>query len=142
MRISDVIRGKGAKVVTITPETSVRQLLIVLAEHNIGAVVVSSDGATIQGIASERDIVRQLTSGTDVLDRTVSSIMTSEVHTCEPGDHVDEVMRLMTQQRVRHVPMLIEGRLAGLVSIGDVVKTRIGELEFEREQLADYIRRS
>jgi CBS domain-containing protein len=142
MRISDVIRGKGAKVVTITPETSVRQLLIVLAEHNIGAVVVSSDGATIQGIASERDIVRQLTSGTDVLDRTVSSIMTSEVHTCEPGDHVDEVMRLMTQQRVRHVPMLIDGRLAGLVSIGDVVKTRIGELEFEREQLADYIRRS
>jgi CBS domain-containing protein len=142
MRISDVIRGKGAHVVTISPESSVRQLLVVLAEHNIGAVVVSTDGAVIQGIASERDIARRLTDGTEVLDHTVSSIMTSDVHTCEPGDHVDEVMRLMTQQRVRHVPVLVDGRLAGLVSIGDVVKTRIGELEFEREQLADYIRRS
>ncbi len=142
MRISDVIRGKGAKVVTITPETSVRQLLAVLAEHNIGAAVVSTDGTTIQGIVSERDIVRRLNAGTDVLDLAVSSIMTIDVHTCEPGDHVDEVMRLMTQQRFRHVPVLVGGRLAGLVSIGDVVKTRIGELEFEREQLADYIRRS
>ena len=142
MRISDVIRGKGAKVVTITPETSVRQLLTVLAEHDIGAAVVSTDGTTIQGIVSERDIVRRLNAGTDVLDLAVSSIMTIDVHTCEPGDHVDEVMRLMTQQRFRHVPVLVGGRLAGLVSIGDVVKTRIGELEFEREQLADYIRRS
>jgi CBS domain-containing protein len=142
MRISDVLRGKGADVVTITPETSVRQLLIVLAEHNIGAVVVSTDGTTIHGIASERDVVRHLTAGTEVLDRPVSAIMTRDVHTCEPTDTVDELMRLMTQQRVRHIPVEVGGRLRGLVSIGDVVKTRIGELEFEREQLADYIRRS
>jgi CBS domain-containing protein len=142
MRISEVLRGKGAHVVTIAPETSVRELLHVLAEHNIGAVVVSRDGVTIQGIASERDIVRHLTPGTEVLDRPVSSIMTREVHSCDPGATVDELMRLTTRERVRHVPVLVDGRLAGLVSIGDVVKTRIGELEFEREQLADYIRRS
>jgi CBS domain-containing protein len=142
MRIREILRGKGAHVVTIAPETSVRDLLHVLAEHNIGAVVVSRDGATIQGIASERDIVRHLTPGTEVLDRPVSSIMTREVHSCEPGDTVDELMRLMTQERIRHVPVLEDGQLAGIVSIGDIVKTRIGELEFEREQLADYIRRS
>lgn len=142
MRISDILRGKGADVVTITPETSVRQLLNVLAQHNIGAAVVSRDGVTIQGIVSERDVVRRLTTGTDVLDHTVSAIMTDQVHTCEPHDTVDELMRLMTQQRIRHVPVLVGERLTGLVSIGDVVKSRIGELEFEREQLADYIRRS
>ena len=142
MRISDILRGKGDDVVTITPETSVRQLLDVLADHNIGAVVVSRDGVTIQGIVSERDVVRRLTTGTEVLDHPVSAIMTDQVHTCEPHDTVDELMRLMTQQRVRHVPVLVGERLTGLVSIGDVVKSRIGELEFEREQLTDYIRRS
>ena len=142
MRISDVLRGKGAQVVTIAPATSVRQLLDVLAEHNIGAAVVSHDGTTILGIVSERDVVRQLVRGLEVLDRQVSAIMTDQVHTCDPHDTVDEVMHLMTLERIRHVPVLVNSRLAGLVSIGDVVKTRIGELEFEREQLADYIRRS
>jgi len=142
MRISDVLRGKGADVVTITPTTSVRQLLDVLAEHNIGAAVVSADGATILGIVSERDVVRALHRGTDVLDDPLSTIMTDQVHTCDPHDTVDELMHLMTAQRIRHVPVLIGSRLAGIVSIGDVVKTRIGELEFEREQLADYINRS
>ena len=139
MRISEILRGKGDQVVTIAPEATVRELLALLAEHNIGAVVVSRDGATIQGIVSERDVVRGLHRGTDVLDAQVLTIMTGDVHTCSPADTVDQLMRLMTQQRVRHIPVLIDARLSGLVSIGDIVKTRIGELEFEREQLEHYI---
>ncbi|WP_020575829.1 CBS domain-containing protein [Actinopolymorpha alba] len=140
MRINDVIRGKGAQVVTVTPGTLVRQLLRVLAEHNIGAAVVSTDRSTIEGIVSERDIVRHLTtSGIEILEGPVSSIMTEQVHTCTPADTVDELMRLMTERRIRHVPVLVDGKIAGLVSIGDVVKTRIGELEFEREELEKYI---
>ncbi|HEY8455475.1 MAG TPA: CBS domain-containing protein [Actinopolymorphaceae bacterium] len=142
MRISEVLRVKGSHVVTINPQATVTQLLDTLAEHNIGAVVVSTDGKSIEGIASERDIVRHLTHNTEVLDQPVSSIMTEQVHTCSPNDTVDELMRLMTTERIRHVPVVVGGRLAGLVSIGDVVKTRIGELELEREALADYIRRS
>lgn len=142
MRISDVLRHKGAEVVTVSPTTTVRDLLRVLAEHNIGAAVVSSDRVTIEGIVSERDVVRRLTGGTSVLDQPVSAIMTSDVHTCVPSTTVTELMQLMTERRVRHVPVVLDGRLAGLVSIGDVVKTRIGELEFEREQLANYISRA
>ncbi len=139
MRISEILRGKGDNVVTITPQSTVRELLALLAEHNIGAVVVSGDGSTIQGIVSERDVVRGLHDGVDVLDAQVHTIMTGDVHTCSPADTVDQLMLLMTQLRVRHIPVLVDERLSGLVSIGDVVKTRIGELEFEREQLEHYI---
>ncbi|GAA2755568.1 CBS domain-containing protein [Actinopolymorpha rutila] len=139
MRISDVLRGKGPKVVTIRPDAPVRDLLQLLDSANIGAVVVSEDGATITGIVSERDIVRHLADPSRLLDQPVSTIMTSQVHTCAPHATVDSLMRLMTEQRIRHVPVVVDGRLAGLVSIGDVVKTRIGELEFEREQLENYI---
>lgn len=139
MRISEILRRKGDSVVTITPDATVRDLLRRLAEYNIGAVVVSRDGHTIEGIVSERDIVRRLVDGSGVLDAPVSSIMTSDVHTCGPNDTVDQLMRLMTEQRFRHVPVVAAGTLIGLVSIGDVVKSRIGELEFEREQLEHYI---
>lgn len=139
MRISEILRRKGDNVVTIDPNASVRELLDRLATFNIGAVVVSSDGNTIQGIVSERDIVRRLVAGTRVLDSSVGSIMTGTVHTCTPEDTVDQLMLLMTEQRFRHVPVVANGQLVGLVSIGDVVKSRIGELEFEREQLEHYI---
>jgi CBS domain-containing protein len=139
MRISEILRRKGGNVVTIDPNASVRELLDRLATYNIGAIVVSTDGTTIEGIVSERDIVRRLVGGTRVLDARVGSIMTGTVQTCTPDDTVDQLMLLMTQQRFRHVPVVVDGRLSGLVSIGDVVKSRIGELEFEREQLEHYI---
>ncbi len=139
MRISDVLRSKGAAVATITPETSVAGLLTELSMNNIGAmVVVSPDG--LQGIVSERDVVRKLHElGADLLRRPVSEIMTTLVATCTPEDSVDSLSALMTRNRVRHVPVVVDGRLAGIVSIGDVVKTRMEELEREQQQLQAYI---
>lgn len=139
MHISEVLHNKGNRVATIVPDASIRDLVALLAEQNIGAVVVSTDGMTIDGIVSERDIVRAMGSRPEVLDEPVTAIMTAQVTTCTPDDTVHDLMRLMTEQRVRHIPVLIADRLAGIVSIGDVVKTRIGELEFEREQLEHYI---
>ncbi|CAA0134785.1 Inosine-5'-monophosphate dehydrogenase [Mycolicibacterium vanbaalenii] len=139
MRISDVLRNKGATVATITPETSVAGLLTELCVHNIGAmVVVSPDG--LLGIVSERDVVRMLHEvGAELLTRPVSDIMTTLVATCTPEDSVDSLSVLMTTNRVRHVPVVVDGRLAGIVSIGDVVKTRMEELEREQQQLQAYI---
>ncbi len=139
MRISDVLRGKGATVATITPETSVAGLLTELSARNIGAmVVVSPDG--LLGIVSERDVVRALRDiGGELLERPVLEIMTTLVATCSPEDSVDSLSALMTTKRVRHVPVVAEGRLVGIVSIGDVVKTRMEELEREQEQLQAYI---
>ncbi|KKW62993.1 CBS domain-containing protein [Mycolicibacterium elephantis] len=139
MRIADVLRNKGASVATITPETSVAGLLTELSVHNIGAmVVVSPDG--LVGIVSERDVVRALQKrGAELLPRPVSEIMSTLVATCSPNDSVDSLSALMTTNRVRHVPVMENGRLAGIVSIGDVVKTRMEELEAQQEQLEAYI---
>ncbi|GAA1861747.1 CBS domain-containing protein [Actinomadura bangladeshensis] len=143
MRIRDILRRKGDTVATVLPDATVRQLLAVLAEHNIGAVVVSPDGASIAGIVSERDVVRRLhDNGAALLDRPVSEIMTAEVRSCGPGDQVEGLRRTMTEHRFRHVPVVEDGRLAGIVSIGDVVKSAIDELESEREHLVGYIQRA
>jgi len=140
MRISDVLRGKGTQVVTITPDTTVRRLLAVLAEHGIGAVVVSADGTSVDGIASERDIARAFAKrGAAVMSEPVTAIYTAEVHTVTPETELEDVMRMMTERRVRHAPVVVDGRLRGIVSIGDVVKSRIGELESEHAALTDYI---
>ena len=140
MRISDVLRVKGTEVVTVTPDTTVRRLLAVLAEHGIGAVVVSHDGTAVDGIASERDIARALAQrGAAVLSEPVTAIYTAQVHTVTLQTPIEEVMRMMTERRVRHAPVVADGRLQGIVSIGDVVKIRIGELETERTALSDYI---
>ncbi|MFF1822029.1 CBS domain-containing protein [Kribbella sp. NPDC058245] len=139
MKINDVLRGKGTDVVTISPQATVTELLALLAERNIGAVVVSADGTSVAGIVSERDVVRLVNRTPDAGDVRVSAIMTAEVHTCTPDDLIDNLMRLMTDRRIRHVPVVVDGVLTGLVSIGDVVKSRIGELEFEKEQLSNYI---
>ncbi|MDL4820683.1 CBS domain-containing protein [Actinomadura opuntiae] len=143
MRIRDILRRKGDAVATVEPDATVRQLLAVLAEHNIGAAVVSPDGAAIAGIVTERDVVRRMHDrGAALLDQPVSDIMTTEVRTCGPADKVEDLRRTMTEQRFRHVPVLDDGRLAGIVSIGDVVKSAIDELESEREHLVDYIQRA
>ncbi|MGO8963354.1 CBS domain-containing protein [Mycobacterium sp.] len=139
MRIADVLRNKGGSVVTINPEATVAELLAGLAGHNIGAMVVlGPDG--VRGIVSERDVVRQLHAhGASVLSRPVEEIMTAVLSTCSKSDTVDSISMLMTDNRVRHVPVLDDGKLIGIVSIGDVVKTRMQELESEHEQLQSYI---
>ena len=140
MRISDVLRVKGTHVVTVTPDTTVRRLLAVLAEHRIGAVVVSRDGTSVDGIASERDIVRALAErGAAVLSEPVTAIYTAEVRTVTLRTPIEEVMHMMTEHRVRHAPVVADGGLRGIVSIGDVVKNRIDDLETERNALTDYI---
>jgi CBS domain-containing protein len=140
MRINEVLAGKASgEVITISPDASVRDLLAMLAEHNVGALVVSHDGSTVEGIVSERDVVRRLHESEDLFDSPVSVIMTRDVHTCDGHDPVHDLMHLMTDQRVRHVPVLTDGKLTGIVSIGDVVKSRMKELEFERDQLDSYV---
>ncbi len=143
MRISDVLTSKPSQqVVTISPDSTVRELLGLLAEHNVGAVVVSGDGEGVDGIVSERDIVRRLAESDTVLDGAVSAIMTSDVQTCAPDVPVDDLRQLMTERRIRHVPVVTNGKLTGIISIGDVVKSSIGQLEFERDQLDNYLHHS
>ena len=143
MRIRDVIAAKSEQtVVTVSPSATVRELLGRLAEHNVGALVVSEDGATVDGIVSERDVVRRLHENADLLSATVESIMTGEVRTCAPDDQLDELMSLMTERRIRHVPVCEGDQLVGIVSIGDVVKHKIDALQFERDQLDSYVHQS
>jgi CBS domain-containing protein len=143
MRIHEVLAGKQSHtVVTVRPDATVQELVGLLAEHNIGALVVSVDGSRVDGIVSERDVVRRLHEHASVLDAPVSSIMSTDVHSCAATDTVDEVMALMTLRRIRHVPVVRDGELTGIVSIGDVVKSRMGQLEFERDQLDSYVQGS
>ncbi|MBK9178024.1 MAG: CBS domain-containing protein [Acidimicrobiales bacterium] len=140
MQVTRLLRGKGTYVFTVSSDAVVREVVANLTLHGVGALVVSDDGRSIAGIVSERDVVRRLhEEGPAILDARVADIMTTEVHTCSPDDDVEQLMALMTEQRVRHVPVVVEGELAGIVSIGDVVKSRIGELESERKALVEYI---
>jgi CBS domain-containing protein len=142
MLISDVIRSKGDLVVTIDPEQTVKTLVDKLDEHRIGALVVSTDGKTIGGIVSERDVVRRLhRDGAAVLEQKVRDIMTADVRTCAPEDNLEDTAKVMTEIRVRHLPVVSGGELIAIISIGDVVKHRMVELEIERDQLVDYIHR-
>ena len=149
MTIKHVLQAKGSDVATIAPDATLTELVDALAKYGIGAMVVSTDGTTIEGIVSERDIVRALRSDALPalresrlihLDRvTVRDIMTAEVTTCGPSTSIDEVMTLMTTSRIRHVPVTDEDSLVGIVSIGDIVKARISHLEWERSALVDYV---
>jgi CBS domain-containing protein len=141
MRISDVLRHKGSAVCTVAPYIPMPDLLALLQDRNIGAVVVT-DGDDVVGIVSERDVVRGLRDrGADLLSLAAGDIMTRAVLFCDPSDTVDSLAETMTERRIRHVPVLDKGRLAGIVSIGDVVKSRITQLENDREQLESYIAR-
>jgi CBS domain-containing protein len=143
MRIREVVAAKpDSTVVTVSPGATVRELITLLAEHNVGALVVSSDGAKVDGIVSERDVVRRLHSDPDVMTASVESIMTGDVHTCAPDDSLDDMMSVMTERRIRHVPVCDGDRLVGIISIGDVVKHKISVLEFERDQLDSYVHQS
>ena len=140
MRVRDVLAHKGDAVVTVRPEATCRELLVLLAHHNIGAVVVSPDGVTVAGIVSERDVVRRLNDrGAVILDGPVRDIATTVVETCALDDPVDGLRETMTRLRIRHIPVLVNGLLVGIVSIGDVVKSTISELETEKQHLIDYL---
>jgi CBS domain-containing protein len=149
MTVKHVLQAKGSDVATISPDATLTELVDALAAHRIGAMVASSDGSTIDGIVSERDIVRALRSeGLPALresrlihlDRVrVRDIMTAEVTTCEPSTPIEQVMTVMTAGRIRHIPVVADGVLAGIVSIGDIVKARISHLEWERSALVDYV---
>ena len=140
MKLEDVIRSKGNSVVTIAPSASVAELVSVMADNNIGAVVVSADGRHIDGIISERDIVRGLAgSGAGLLDATVADLATSDVVVGHLEDRIEDTAHTMTHKRVRHVPIEVDGELAAIVSIGDVVKYRIDQLTDERNHLLGYL---
>jgi CBS domain-containing protein len=141
--IEHILSGKGHDVATIDPEASVAEAVALLREHNVGALVVVDAESRIVGILSERDIVRALAEAaidhTSILERQVSDLMTREVATCGSRSSVNDLMRVMTDRRIRHVPVVDDGGLNGIVSIGDVVKSRIGELETEAGTLHDYL---
>jgi CBS domain-containing protein len=140
VRITDLLRHKGSDVATVPPGISVAGLLEDLARHNIGAMVVTDGSGTLVGIVSERDVVRRLNDrGSELLRAPVSEIMTTTVVTCEPTESVDSLASIMTERRIRHMPVVSGGELLGIVSIGDVVKSRIAQLESDREQLESYI---
>jgi CBS domain-containing protein len=140
VRISSLLAQKGSSVVTIGADATVAEAVAALERNRIGAIVVSDDGTHIDGILSERDVVRALGHhGGELLGHRVRSIMTAVVVTASPEDEVESLMSTMTDHRVRHVPIVTDAALCGIVSIGDVVKSRIGELEKDRKELVEYI---
>ena len=144
MNVDGILRAKGATVVTIRPDHTIGDLVRGLHEERIGAMVVSEDGRSVLGIISERDVVRGLAErGPRILDVQVSDLMTRDVVSCAPRDTVKQVMAEMTRRRIRHLPVVTEGVLCGIVSIGDVVKNRLEEMETETNVLREvYIART
>jgi CBS domain-containing protein len=139
MRIADVLRGKGSAVATVDPTATVAELVAALAEHNVGALPVLDAGSLV-GIVSERDVVRRLhLGGAGLLQLHVADIMSTSVTTCGPTDKIEDLARIMTERRFRHMPVVKNDTLIGIVSIGDLVKARIDLLETERQQLQSYI---
>lgn len=141
MNVQSIIGTKGTEVATIRQAATLSEAVAMLGEHGIGALVVSGDGSAIEGIVSERDIVRAAgRSGGAALEATVGSVMSTDVITCSRNDGVDRLMGLMTDRRIRHLPVVDDqGQLAGIISIGDVVKARLAELEQENQALSQYI---
>ncbi len=140
MTVSSIIASKGNKVITAKPDVTLQAIARVLAENRIGAVIVTDSDGVIKGILSERDIVRAVAkSGPKALDETVSLHMTAKVITCQETDLITAVMEIMTTGRFRHVPVVRDGKLVGMISIGDVVKQRMAETEAESQSMRDYI---
>jgi CBS domain-containing protein len=141
MLIEHILATKGSEVISVPTTASVADAVQVLREHRIGAVVVTDDGVAPVGILSERDVVRLLAdTGPSALTRPVTTAMTTKVQTCGPEVTLDDLMVLMTTHRIRHLPVVRDGAMVGLVSIGDVVKHRVGELAQETQALHDYVR--
>ncbi|MCA1242592.1 CBS domain-containing protein [Stappia stellulata] len=140
MTVASILNQKGRDVVTERAGTSLREICSILGTRRIGAIVITAEGGKIEGIISERDVVRAISQdGVDALDRPVSDFMTASVVTCEPQETVNSVMARMTGGRFRHVPVVQDGKLAGLISIGDAVKHRMAQIEREAEDMRNYI---
>lgn len=145
MKVKDILRGKGAEVETIRPDAKILMAVHRMKMQNVGALVVSRDGEKVDGVLSERDVVRGLTAhGAGLVEMSVVAVMSRSVPTCGPDDLLTSVMSKMTRTRNRHVPVVdSEGRLCGIVSVGDVVKHRLEEMELETNVLRDkYLTRS
>lgn len=141
MDVRAILDHKGTQVAVIEPTATVGAAVAALARHSVGALVVSYDGERVAGVISERDVVRGLArDGAAVLRLEVGELMTTEVQTCRPTDTVAELMAVMTDERIRHLPVVVDGVLAGIVSIGDVVKRRVSELESDTDELVQYLR--
>jgi len=139
MNVSQILRTKGDRIIYLEVGCTVFDVAKILDEQRIGAVPIMDDGKLV-GIISERDLVRGLASqGGAVLDKEVSALMTSNVVTCEPCTTIHELMATMTRRRIRHVPVVEDGKLTGMVTIGDVVNERLHETELEAEHLKEYI---
>ena len=135
-----ILDRKGADVYTIGADATFLAAIDALSDHNVGALIVSSDGHTVDGIVSERDLVRQLARfGTGAVKRTVADVMSTDITSCTPDTTLDELMATMTQRRIRHVPCMNDGSLCGIVSIGDVVKARLDDLELQAQSLEQYV---
>lgn len=140
MNVETILRDKGSWVATIRPGATIEEAIDMLNRERIGALVVSEDGEAVDGVLSERDIVIALAkNGVELLARSVEEVMTRNVITCDPSDSVGELMAEMTNRRIRHLPVVKDGRLRGIVSIGDVVKNRLDEVEFEASSLRSFI---
>ena len=140
MNVAAILKVKGSSVVTVKPDTQIAEVTRILTEKRIGAVLVSSDGRRAQGILSERDIVRSLAdNGNATLDKQAQELMTARVTTCSPDDQLADLMGVMTAKRVRHLPVIEDGKITGIISIGDVVKWRVEEIEREADVLRAYV---
>jgi CBS domain-containing protein len=140
MNVETILRNKGSWVVTIRPDAAIAEAVETLSRERIGALVVSETGESVDGVLSERDIVTALDDyGADLLSRPIDEIMTRSVITCGPADTVQNLMAAMTNRRLRHIPVVKNGRLCGIVSIGDLVKNRLDEVEFEANSLRSFI---
>ena len=140
MLVASILKAKGADVVTTMPDTKVGEAVDILRREHIGVIVITGRHENVAGILSERDIVYALAeAGAGVLDRPVADFMTADVICCTPNQSLEDLMREMTDRRIRHLPVMNGQRLAGIISIGDVVKYRLGELKAERDALQDYI---
>jgi len=140
MKVAAILKDKGDKVVTAKPEDTVAAVADLLKRERIGAVVVTGAGGSVAGILSERDIVRAIPGkGDGLLESRAADLMTRDVVTCTPETELHEVQKLMTEGRFRHIPVLADGRLSGIISVGDVVKQRLDELEAETGALKSYI---
>ena len=140
MNVESILRAKGSRVATVPPQASIAVAVATLQREQVGALVVSRDGGSVDGILSERDIVHGLAGmGSGLLETKVEQLMTRRVFTCTPRDNIADLAAEMTQRRIRHIPVLRDGMLAGIVSIGDVVKARLDEMEYETSSLRSFI---
>lgn len=141
MLVSTMLRSKGSRVATIRPDVTVEQITRRLGNERVGALVVCEEDGRVLGIVSERDVVRAIARfGCDAMDKRATDIMTGDVITCTPDDNIGDLMRMMTEHRIRHLPVLQDGTMCGIVSIGDAVKYRVDELQHEAEAMREYIK--